>query len=73
MEDVYDSSVTMDDVVLKTVQDYVMLFQGFKIINFKGQTLAMIVHNQFVSVFDIIAWKWVTHLEFTNDIRYIFL
>jgi hypothetical protein len=49
----------------------VNLYSGFHIVKI-GLTMCVITHGKFVSLFDLIKWEWVNHIEFEDDIVKLF-
>lgn len=49
------------------------LFVGFNLLrtNQTGTTMVL-AHGKFISVFDILAWKWIFHCEYEDDILCLF-
>ena len=52
---------------VKKVHNIVNLFTGIMIVKI-GITMCVITHSKFVSLFDLLEWKWVNHIEFETDI-----
>ena len=57
---------------MKKVQNVVKLYTGFHLVMIRGITMALITHGRFVSIFDIINWKWLNHVEFDDEITLLF-
>lgn len=68
----YDQSFDFSEFPLKTVQAYLNNFCDYQIIQSDSSTLCLIAHLNFVSVFDILAWKWVNHIEFSHEVKCLF-
>ena len=56
---------------VKKVHNIVNLFTGIHIVRI-GITMCVITHSKFASLFDLLEWKWVNHIEFETDIIKLF-
>jgi len=52
----------MSDIPTKIVERLAKLYQSFHMIMVGKKTICYIAHQNFVSAFDLIEWKWVNHI-----------
>ncbi|CDW76646.1 UNKNOWN [Stylonychia lemnae] len=62
----------MSVIPIKIVERYAKLYQSFHMIMVGSQTTCLIAHQNFISAFDLIAWKWVNHIQFDSKIIQLF-
>ncbi|CDW88225.1 UNKNOWN [Stylonychia lemnae] len=62
----------MSVIPLKISERYAKLFSSFHMIMVGTQTICFIAHQNFVSAFDLIAWRWVNHIQFESNITQLF-
>ena len=71
-----NQTLNWDLLPMFKVQNEVLLYTNFEIFSYKVgmkyKTFAAICHTRFVSMFNITDWKWVNHLEFEDEIDYLF-
>jgi hypothetical protein len=60
-----------DNIPVKLVQNIVSLYTGVHLVKI-GKAMVVITHGKFVSLFDLIEWKWINHIEFEDDILKLF-
>lgn len=62
---------------MKNVQNIVYLYRAFKLFSLSSGPEAIsycaLAHGKFISVFDMIGWNWMNHLEFTDEVLHLFL
>ena len=58
------------------VHNYVLVYSAFEIysvkVGMKYKSFCGISHYKYISIFNITDWKWENHLEFTDEIFYLF-
>ena len=60
-----------DTLFIKNIQNIAHLYTGFRVSQ-SGFYYVAISHSKFISIFNITDWKWMNHLEFPDEIIYMF-
>ncbi|CDW84988.1 UNKNOWN [Stylonychia lemnae] len=67
-----DENFTMDQIHTKITQNVNKIFSGFQYLTHNSRNVCILTHGKFLSVFDILDDKWVSHIQFNDEIRAIF-
>eukprot|EP00347_Sterkiella_histriomuscorum_P010531 403375928 len=71
-EPLLDTSFEMRDIKCKILERYAKFYSFFQLLMIDDTTLCIVAHQKFISVFDIINWKWINHIQFESEIVSLF-
>ncbi|CDW79381.1 UNKNOWN [Stylonychia lemnae] len=72
--EISNDQLNFDQIHVRIVQNIVKIYSGMNMVYLKdkGQTLYLISHGKFLSIFDIEDWIWINHLQFEEEISAIY-
>ncbi len=68
----HEEKVYFERIHLKLVHNIVKIYSGIDLLNKDNATIALITHGKFVSKYDLINLKWLSHVEYEDDIIRLF-
>ncbi|CDW82936.1 wd-40 repeat protein [Stylonychia lemnae] len=67
-----DRSFKMRDITEKILHDYVFIYKGFYLVDFKENSYCLIAHTDTISVYNILQGIFTQHIKFNEEIIKIF-